>query len=189
MFLFSVLYFIYVYYPTSFISYDEDQSLVVKNHHHKLVLSWKLDFTFKISLLSNTKPSSKASSTVSMTPRKEIVTFNGATSKVKAINSIERTVPLPTIDQPHPTEDTGSPSPLGTAVDVQAPLPQYEDQLLQMHVDIKEQMKEQHAQSDRDWKHATLDRQNAICEQEVRQLNEQLPAYSLPFRTLKHRCS
>ena len=46
-----------------------------------------------------------------------------------------------------------------------------------MLADMKEQMKEQQAQSDRDQEFATLDHENAIREQEpLRQLNNQLQA-------------
>ena len=60
-------------------------------------------------------------------------------------------------------------------MNVQAPPSQYDDQILQMLADLKEQMKEQHAQTDRDQEQVALDRKNAIREHEaLRQLNEQL---------------
>ena len=83
--------------------------------------------------------------------------------------------PPPAIDQPHTTEDSGSSSPKGAAANIQASPSQYEEQLLQIFADMKEHMKEQQAQSDRDREHMALDRENAIREQEaVRQLNKQL---------------
>jgi len=61
---------------------------------------------------------------------------------------------------------------------------------LQMLVDMKEQMKEQQAQSDRDREQAALGRENAICEQEaLRQLKEQPQAQIAALRTPRHRHS
>jgi len=51
-----------------------------------------------------------------------------------------------------------------------------------MIVDLKEQMKEQLVQSDRDWKQAALDRENAIREQEVLGHLSKLPS-----RTPRHQ--
>ena len=46
-----------------------------------------------------------------------------------------------------------------------------------MLTDMKEQMKEQQAQSDRDWERVTLDRENVIGEQEaLRRLNNRIQA-------------
>jgi len=68
------------------------------------------------------------------------------------------------IDQPYTTKDIGSSSPQGTTANVQILLLQYKDQIFQMLADIKEQMKEQQAQSDRDRKQMVLDRENVIHE-------------------------
>jgi len=72
-----------------------------------------------------------------MAPWKQTVTLNGARSKGKAINAIGGMVLPPAIDQPYTTEDTVS-SPHGATANVQARLPQYEDQIFQMLVDMKE---------------------------------------------------
>ena len=62
------------------------------------------------------------------------------------------------------------------AASARAP-PLYEGQIFQMLADMKEQMKVQQAQSDRDWKQAALDRNNAVKEQEaLKQHNDQLQA-------------
>ena len=59
-----------------------------------------------------------------------------------------------------------------------------------MLADMKEQMKEQQAQSDRDREQAALNRENAIREQEaLRQLNDNSRLKSLPSRITSHQCS
>jgi len=80
-----------------------------------------------------------------MAPRKQISTHNGVPSKSKAISVIGGTVPPPPVDQ-HTTQDTCSSSPQGAAANVQAPPPQYKDQILHMLADMKKQMKQQASQ-------------------------------------------
>ena len=99
-----------------------------------------------------------------MAPSKQTITLNDATSKGKAIGTIGGTVPPLTIDQPHATEDTSFFSPSRSAANVQAPPLQYDEQLLQILTDMKEQMKEQQAQSDRDREQVANDRKNVIRE-------------------------
>ena len=135
-----------------------------------MVLSLRVEFTLNISLSYQTqnlyrKASSRGSSIAMMAPRKQIVVLNEATSKGKAINIIGGMVPPPTIDQSHITENMGS-LPQGAAANIQTPSPHSEDQILQMFFDMKQQMKEQQAQSDRDREQAALDRDNAIHEHE-----------------------
>jgi len=59
-----------------------------------------------------------------------------------------------------------------------------------MFSDMKEQMKEQQAQCDRDQEHAALDCENTIREQEaLRQLTTNSRLKSLPSKTTSHRRS
>jgi len=81
-----------------------------------------------------------------MAPQKQIA--SDATSKGKAITTTGGKASLPTNNQPH-TEDTDSISPQELSADVQLSQ-QREDQLLQMLYEMREQMKEQPLQSDRE---------------------------------------
>ena len=99
-----------------------------------------------------------------MAPRKRVI--NGATSKDKAIGTAEGMVPPLTDEQSHTTKDTGSSSPQGATTCAQLPQ-RHEDQFLQMLTEMKEQMKEQQAQLDRDREQAALNCENAISEQEA----------------------
>jgi len=112
--LFFVLYFVHVQYPILLhlslvvridrpITCDEKSPLETSAFIEIWVPTFKISFPKKIS--------QKASSTVPMTPRKQIVTLNGATSKGKAIGTIGGTAPPPAFDQPCTTEDTDSSSP------------------------------------------------------------------------------
>ena len=91
-----------------------------------------------------------------MAPRKQTIIYSSVLSKGRTNNTVEGTVPLPAVDQQDATKDTGSSSLQGVATSVQ-PMPLYESQILQMLTDMKEQMKEQQARSDRDREYATLD--------------------------------
>ena len=72
-------------------------------------------------------------------------------------------VPPPAIDQQHTTEDTGSFSPHKAATNFRPQL-LFEGQILQMLADMKEQMKKQQAQLDRDQEKAVLDRERVSHE-------------------------
>jgi len=88
------------------------------------------------------------------------------TSKGKAINAIGGTPA--SIDQPHTSKNIGSflPQTQKAVAIVQVLSLQYEDQLFQILADMKEQMNEHQAYSDRDREQAALDRDNAIHEHE-----------------------
>jgi len=93
-----------------------------------------------------------------MAPRKQIITHNGVPSKGKTNSIVGGTIPPPAVNQQHATEDTIS-SPQEAAASVR-PMPLFEGQILQILIDVKEQMTEQQAQSDRDWEQAALDRKS-----------------------------
>jgi len=87
---------------------------VAKNHLHKLVLSFRSESTIKISLPFNPKSSSKSLFHSADTPRRQIVTLNGATSKGKVIAPLGEQ--FPTCRQNlHITKDTSSSLPQGKA--------------------------------------------------------------------------
>jgi len=121
-----------------------------------------------------------------MAPRKQIITHNDVPSKGKTNSIVGGTVPPPAVNQQHATEDTGS-SPQEAAASVR-PTPLFEGQILQILVDVKEQIKEHQAQSDRDWEQATLDHKRAVHKQEVLKYNNQLQAQIATLQKAKNKC-
>jgi len=96
-----------------------------------------------------------------MVPQKWIV--NGA-SKGKAIATTGGMTPPPTNNQPH-AKDTGSFSPQEPSASVQ-PSSKWEDQLFQMLYEMREQIKEQQTQYDREREQMAQDHENIFWEKE-----------------------
>ena len=72
----------------------------------------------------------------------------------------------------------------GTARDTHPPST-YEDQLIQMFADMKEEMAKQHALFDRESEQATLDRENAARERELEHLKDQLLAQITALQSIQ----
>jgi len=91
----------------------------------------------------------KTSPLTSMAPKKQTIAHNGAMSKGRTNTTVGDTIPLHTIDRELVGEHTGSSSSQRAAANACVSL-LYEGQIIQMFVDMKEQMKDQQARSDRD---------------------------------------
>ena len=83
-----------------------------------------------------------------MVSKKQTVAHNAVTTRSRAVSTVGGTILRLADDWPHIT-DTGSSTLLEPVASVQLSH-QYEDQFLQMLYEIREQMKKQHAQSDRE---------------------------------------
>ena len=96
-------------------------SIVVKNLHHKLMLSLRSDlYTQDVSLKITQNSSSKSLFHRIVGPRKQAITLNGTMSKDKTISTTGGIAPPPTDDQPHTAKDIGSSPPQKLAVSVQS---------------------------------------------------------------------
>jgi len=92
------------------------------------------------------------------------IIHNGAPSKGRTNTNTGGMIPSHIINHECPTHDTSSSS---RRIATSTHLPLYEDQILHMLNDMKEQMKEQQAQSDRHREQAALDCENVDHEHEV----------------------